>query len=949
MVFLDRLLPAWRHSDPEVRASAVRQLGQDSLHILASVARNDSDVRIRRIAVKKTDDPDLLLEIGRTDADEGLRSLASARAEDLLVERAMSPRPPEDCLRALGGLTRTSHRVTVATRAVYPNVRRAALSSLSDERSLAEIARRGDDPQIGLEALARITEVTLLHRIAAGDAPPEVALAALARLTDADLLEAIAEDHQAQKGVRKRARTMLAVVLGDDHPLRVATRRERQVQLCVSVERLSDVSDPAAALVTLRDAERDWRDLSTRAAGDPAVDDRFRRACEAAREAITRTEQRSAEERRREAARLQSLAVRQQLCETVEALQGLETPEGLATALAAWRTLGPFDDPPGRDLGTRFAVAVERCEHRHERWQVRNAFRSQLEALVKDAERLVESADPGAAARPRAALEKRWAQVESSPAGTKWFADERALQRRFVEAGEAVKKQAESIRAERQQRERQARGQLKALCHHLEQLAQAGTTAAAADRGLAATADAAQHLRALPAAEREALRQRMTAARQTLTQRVDERATEEDWKRWANADVQQQLIERAEALLAANDPRQMLGEIGRLDQEWKRFAVAPRDQSQVLWNRFRRARDALRRRGEAYLAENLAQKEALCVAVEPLADSTEWSATAATIRRMQDEWKEIGPVRQQQSAALFERFRAPANRFFERHKQFRLARKAQRDELLSQMRTLCEAAEAVADSTDWDATAAEIKRLQLGASEVRGRRGRPVPRQREGPRQADVLRDRFQTACDRFFDRYRRRDDLELEAKLGAVATILADLESLRLALASPEGPTVEQVTQRLKDRLAEWGRIGPIPPDRARTLTQQLQAGCEAVEAACPNGLPDGAFDAESNVPQRQKLCIRLERLATSLATGTDEPSPSDLAERLKLALAANTIGGPATLPREQMRREAAEAAERLREKWQRLGPVIGNRARSLAQRFEKATVELADLTVNG
>ena len=946
MVFLDRLLPAWRHKDPEVRAAAVRELGRDSLHALASVARSDSDVRVRRIAVKKIDDADLLLEIGRTDADEDLRSLATARAEDLLVERALSHRPPEDCLRALGGLTRPSHRVTVATRAVHPSVRRAALSSLSEERSLAEIARRGDDPQIGLEALERITDVTLLHRIAAGNAPPEVALAALARLKDPDLLLAIAEDQQAQKGVRKRARAMLAVVLGDDHPIRVAARGERQVQLCVTVERLSGAPDPAAAREALHDAERGWQDLSPHAAGDPAVDDRFRRACEAAREAITRAEQRDAEGRRREAARLQSLAARQQLCETIEALQGPDTPERLEAVRAAWRALGPFDDPRGRDLSTRFALAMERCEHRHERWQIRNAFRSQLEALVNEAEGLVESGDPRAAARPRAALEQRWAQLESSPAGTKWLADERALQRRFVEAGQALRTQEQAMRAARQQREREARGQLKALCHHLEQLAQADTiTRAAADRALSAAADAVEHLRALPAADREALRQRLAVARQSLTQCVDAHASAEDWKRWANADVQQQLIERAEALLAADDPRQMLREIGRLEQEWKRFAVAPRDQSQVLWDRFRGARNELRRRSDAYLAENLAQKEALCVAVEQLADSTEWNATAAAIRRMQEEWKQIGPVRQQLSAALFERFRAPANRFFERYKQFRHARKEQRDEMLSQMRALCEAAEALADSTDWDVTAAEIKRLERGAQELWGHRRAPVARTIEGPRQTDALRNRFQVACDRFFDRYRRRDDLELEAKLEAVETILADLESLGLALACPEAPTPEQVTQRLKDRLAEWGCIGPIPPDRTRALTQRLQAGCDAIEAAYPNGLPDGAFDAESNVPRREKLCVRLERLATSLATSVGEPSPRDLAERLKLALAARTIGGPATPPRQQMLRDAVDAAERLREKWQRLGPVIGNHARALALRFEKADAKLADL----
>src|SRR6185369_5599083 len=104
MAFLDRLLPAWRHRDAEVRATAVRQLGQDSQDVLVSVARTDSDPRVRRIAVKKLDDPELLLEIGRSDADEDTRVLANARAEELLLERATANGMIADCLSALARL-----------------------------------------------------------------------------------------------------------------------------------------------------------------------------------------------------------------------------------------------------------------------------------------------------------------------------------------------------------------------------------------------------------------------------------------------------------------------------------------------------------------------------------------------------------------------------------------------------------------------------------------------------------------------------------------------------------------------------------------------------------------------------------------------------------------------------------------------------------------------------
>lgn len=947
MVFLDRLMPAWRHSDPEVRAAAVRKLGDDARHILESIARNDNDVRVRRAAIKRLDDPELLLEVGRKDTDDDLRSLATGRAEELLVDRAISHRPVQECLQALGSLSRPSLRVTVATSGSHPEVRRAALSALGDERSIAEVARRSSDLELSYVALERITDAAMLHRIAAGETPAEVALAAVARLTDPDLLVALSGDHQVHTSVRKRARAILDEVMGDDHPIRAAARHARQLQLCDIVERLSDAGDVVAATAALRAAEKEWLELAARGAADAGTSERFQSACSAVRGMISRAEIHDAEEQRHAAARHQSREARQQLCNQVEVLQGEEIPTGQAAARTAWQALGPIDDAEELTLNGRFMLALERGEQRYQRWQRRNAFRTQLEAIVLEAEALLQQGDPRAAALTRATLEKRWAKLAMSPAGTKWLADERVWQRRFVEAGEGLSKREETNRVEQQRHERDVRVQLNALCHHLEQLAQSDAfNGSTADRALTAAAEAEQHLRALPKEERPTLRQRLLAARQALAQRIDQQATAEDWKRWANADVQQQLIRRAQELLEANDPRQMLREIGRLEQEWKRFAVAPRQQSQVLWNRFRSARDELRRRCKAYLADNLARKEALCVAVEKLADSTDWAATAIAIRQMQEEWKEIGPVPHKQSDALFERFRAPANRFFTRHKEMRLAHKQQRDEALGRMRALAEAAESLATSSDWTATAAEMKRLQQEAERTWVRRRTQPPLRNGAPPASELLRQRFQAACDQFFDRYRRRGDLELEATLGAAEAVLGHLEALARSLGETTPASADDATQRLKEGLAAWSQITSLPAARARTLSHRLQVACDAIEAACPHGLPEESLEAEANVAQREKLCTRFERLVAALGTKVEEPTSNDLALRLKLALAAKTIGGQAMTPRQQALHEAREAAARLREKWQRLGPLIGPRARDLAARFEKAASDLQSLS---
>ena len=68
-------------------------------------------------------------------------------------------------------------------------------------------------------------------------------------------------------------------------------------------------------------------------------------------------------------------------------------------------------------------------------------------------------------------------------------------------------------------------------------------------------------------------------------------------------------------------------------------------------------------------AENLAKKNALCVKVEALRDSTDWDATAGEIKRLQAEWKTIGPVKKTRSEAIWQRFRGACDEFFARYAQ----------------------------------------------------------------------------------------------------------------------------------------------------------------------------------------------------------------------------------------------------------------------------------------
>lgn len=928
MAILDRLLPAWRHSDPDVRAAAVRELDADSRDTVATLARTDPDARVRREAIRRLDDPDVLLAIGSDDASEDLRGLALARASELLVQRAVAAAPVESCLEALARLGRPSQFVAVASRAQNAAVRRAALERIDEETALAEIARRSRDAEIGAAAVCRITDVAQLQRVAAGHALADVALAALERIDDADALHALAGDQQVQKAVRKAARARLDRIIGDDHPLRVAERREQRQRLVAGVEALADATDPASSAEAVRAAQARWRELARHGAADEAEEERFRHACDAAFNRIAWAERRGGDERAG-AEQVGEAGERQRLCDLIDALNGPETPAQVERARAVWKGLGPVDDPQSLALAARFEAAVERCLQRHERWSERHGFHDRLERIVAEAEKLVAVGDPRRTEKAWLALGKRWERLAGTPAAAKWLAEERELQRRWDAAGAAVAGQQEARSAERERRAQQARERATTLAARLEALLAAESLKpGAADRSLAAVDAALASLRDVPGQERSELRRRIEAARDELRKRVSATLAEQEWKLWANADAQKKLIERAEALVETGDAAKMLAELTALDREWKLCASAPRSESKALWDRFRAARNELRRRCDAHLAENLAKKEALCAAAEQLRDSTDWNATADEFRRLQAEWKAIGPVRRRLADALFARFREPADAFFQRRAVVVSERRERFQERLQQVEALRDKAAALADSSDWEATAEAIRQLQ-------GEWRRVAPR---GGDAVQAVAAEFRNACDRFFERFRRRDDIEAEAKLAQAETVVATIEALRDSLAADDKPAADEVARQLHEALGAWGRRATLPAALGQALDARVQAACEAIESGCGGDLEEAGFDPGSSLAQREKICARLEKLVESIAARAAEPEVQDLGERLKLALAANTIGGSAAPPREQALRDDIAAAAKLGEKWERLNPVVGRSARALQPRFAAA-----------
>ncbi len=146
----------------------------------------------------------------------------------------------------------------------------------------------------------------------------------------------------------------------------------------------------------------------------------------------------------------------------------------------------------------------------------------------------------------------------------------------------------------------------------------------------------------------------------------------------ANLEAKNTLCERAEALAgntytSRKEWEKASEELMEVQREWKTIGFAPKKDNAKVYDRFRRACDMFFEKKREFFAgakvdmeANFALKRELAAAAEALQDSEDWKAATDALVELQKKWKEVGPVARRHSDAVWKRFRAAADKFFER-------------------------------------------------------------------------------------------------------------------------------------------------------------------------------------------------------------------------------------------------------------------------------------------
>ncbi len=877
MALLDRFRaqPGQKHPDAAVRLAFVQEIPISERELLAEIARDDAEARVRKAAAAKLMDPVALAGVARTDADDSVRAQALTMLRDIALEQFEGVGETDGlaAVDALASLPDAKALAVVAKTSAREAVAQRALGHVTEQHALGSIARHAAHESARLAAFGALQDHEEILSVAINTEFKDPTLAAVERISDAGELEQIASRAK-NRSASKRARAIL---------------REREEAAARAAAEAKEASDAAAA-----------SEAAARRAAHDEADARERQVREDAEREIAERARAEDAERNRAAEEASSRAREEQ--------QAAEQAHRAA------------DEEAARKEAER--------------------KRARLSELFDEAVKAAAIEDIAEARRQFAIVRREWQALGGGAAADPAVAERyAALDAAYTAKDTAAREADQRIRKEALARLQQQVARLEPIAPRDDLTLKVG------ERALKDIRTALSSIPQLPSKrDFDEIVRRFKAAQAALMPKVQELRDVADWQRWANVGIQEQLCEKMEALRAIDDPEEIARQVRDLQARWRESADVPRAQGDALWKRFKAAHDEVWKKCESHFAaqaeeraQNLAKKIALCERAEALAESTQWIQTADEIKKLQAEWKTIGPVSRGQEKAIWERFRVPCDRFFSRRHADLAERKGVWAENLAKKEALIAKAEAISQSSDWEPAASEIRRVQ-----GEGKNVGPVKKSRSEP-----LWQRFRAACDTFFTRYASRHDVAREERVAAREAIVAELEALVSADAT-EPPAdlavkVRDIRARYNGEIAQRG----VDREHAQALDDRFAAAFKGVIARWPAAFAGTELDPEANRKRMESLVQRMEELAKSL--GSSLPSAgaalsptTKLAAMLRDALAANTIGGK--VDDTARLRAASDEVRQAQTSWSRIGYVPEEVRRSLSDRFARAARAVAE-----
>ena len=781
---LDAFRPKWQNSNPERRLEAVEEMDIQEQSVLERIALSDENSSVRSAAVKKLTLIPSLSAISKKDNEAGIRRLAETRYFEEVTKMLKIFREP-------------------ANEEVLSFV-----NELKDTRYAEELARSMPSSELRMELIKNTGKVNVLVMAATKDAKEEIAKAAVERIESEPSLVEVSKKSK-HNSVQKIANEKLrarrdAEDNGKKAAALLAGKRHALIQ---QAHHLAAEKDPFSVKSKFDSLMEEAKALGM-GSDQATLDEIFASYTKFLNEADT--ERIAAEKAAAEKAE-QQLHLGELLAELEAILDAGEVSEKanrVSEITAEWNEKKSIMDA---DSVKRFNLALVRTQEakKPEPEAAEEIASEEAKArpqLLEMFQALADSDITESTSKHLHALVREWEKFPALEGDDPLLQSYNALRNKLKEKITAFEEASQKVFEENS-------AKLRALIERVKSF------------------DENEDFKNLSQKLRDAFTEWKTIVGEQKFKYHDlwleyKSATERfqemrQWESWHNENDRANILEEMEMLAKEPGSQDVLNKLREYSNKWKNIGpVSPtkfvefRDKFQALYTQIRTNCAQFIEEREAERQKNLESKEALCQKIEELVANTTmfWKDKYKAMQEIQESWKNIGMVPKESLNALIERFKAASNAFFAQYKESIKQEDHNREANLAKKLKLCEEAEALKESTDWNATSNKLKQLQ-DAWKATG----PVPKSK-----SEEIWTRFRSACDAFFDKKRTHFEEMDSAKqdnLVKKVNLCDKLDAMDVTNITLE---TAEIIKGIRD---EWKAIGMVPKEAVESINERYNS----------------------------------------------------------------------------------------------------------------------------
>ena len=780
MSLLDTFRPKWQNSNPDKRLEAIDELeAQDTLE---RIALSDEDNDVRTAAVKKLKQIPVLLQISKNDSEASIRRLAETRYFEEVARMLKDFREPAN------------------------DETKVYISEIKDTRYAEDLVKSMPSSELRMELVKTTGKANVLAIAANRDAKEEIAKTAVSRIESESLLSDIAKSSKHTSARKIAAEKLRAQREAADGGKKAAalliSKREALIQ---QAHHLAAQKDPIAVKPQFEDLMNEARELGMGPA-QATLDEIYDSFCKFCDE--TDSNRIAAEK-----AEAEKQAKKQHLVEVLDELEALlaaddaqEKAERIDAIIAEWNEGKSIMDAAEVK---RFNQAFFKAQDMRKKTDSAEDGEAPVDESSRPEllERLQALADTDAnetTSKHLHAIVREWEKLPLLEGEDPTLQAYNALRNKLSEKISAFAENAQKVFEANSEK-------LKKLIERV--------------KGFDENEDFKElslKLRNVYNEWKEIVGEQkfkyhdLWLEYKAATERFQEMR---QWESWHNENDRAEILTEMEALAKEPGSQDVLNKLKDLSLKWKNCGPTSAAKFNEFKERFQASLDQIRQNCAPFIEEqmaerksNLEKKEELCAKIEALvADAGMfWKDKFKAMQDIQESWKAIGMVPKENIAALMDRFKAATNAFYAQHKENQKKEDSNREANYEKKVKLCEQAEALSSSTDWNATSNKLKQLQESWKAVG-----PVPKSK-----SDEIWTRFRTACDAFFEKKRGHFEEMDEAKkenLAKKTSLCEKLEALDINNITAE------LVEVVKGIEAEWKTIGMVPKESVEAINDRF------------------------------------------------------------------------------------------------------------------------------